>query len=55
MTDSLYTQGMAGLIAGGGKKVSTPFYDNLLIKGRNAPVPKPSLAAPGQLPIYIVK
>jgi galactosylceramidase len=55
VTDSLYTQGMAGLIAGGGKKLSTPFYDNLLIKGRNAPVPKPSLAAPGQLPIYIVK
>ena len=55
VTDSLYTQGMAGLIAGGGKKLSTPFYDNLLIKGRNAPVPKPSLAAPGQLPIYIIK
>jgi galactosylceramidase len=43
VTDSLYTQGMAGLIAGGGKKLSTPFYDNLLIKGRNTPVPKPSL------------
>ncbi|MDQ0965237.1 galactosylceramidase [Flavobacterium sp. W4I14] len=55
VTDSLYTQGMAGLIAGGGKKLSTPFYDNLLIKGKNIPMPKPSLAAPGQLPIYIVK
>jgi galactosylceramidase len=53
VTDTLYPRGMAGLLAGGGmKKLSTPFFDNVLIKGVNAPVPKPSTAVPGQLPIY---
>jgi galactosylceramidase len=43
VTDSLFTQGMAGLIAGGGKKLSTPFYDNLIINKVNGAVPKPVL------------
>ncbi|HEX6625889.1 MAG TPA: hypothetical protein VF064_19390, partial [Pyrinomonadaceae bacterium] len=52
-TDALYERGMAGLLAGGEKaKLSTPYFDNLLIKGVNAAVPKPSRAAPGQSPIY---
>ena len=52
-TDDLYARGMAGLMASGERKrLSTPYFDNLLIKGINAPVPKPSTAAPGQTPIY---
>ncbi len=30
-TDPLYSRGMAGLLAGGGKKLSTPYFDNLVI------------------------
>ncbi len=52
-TNSLYSHGMAGLRAGGGKKnLSTPYFDNVLIKGLNDPTPKPSPAIPGQSPIY---
>ena len=52
-TDNVYARGMAGLRAGADKeKLSTPYFDNLLIKGINAPVPGPSTAMPGQLPIY---
>ncbi len=51
-TDKLYERGMAGLLAGGGKKLSTPYFDNVLIKGVNAPLPKPTSATPGQSPIY---
>jgi galactosylceramidase len=52
-TDSLYPRGMAGLTAGGEKKIlSTPYFNNVLIKPINAPVPRPSSAAPGQSPIY---
>ena len=52
-TDTLYTQGMAGLMAGGDKtKLSMPYFDNVLIKGPNAPLPKPTSAMPGQSPIY---
>jgi galactosylceramidase len=52
-TDELYSRGMAGLLAGGDKtKLSTPYYDNVLIKGLDAPVPEPSSAALGQTPIY---
>ena len=51
--DSLYSHGMAGLSAGSGKKnLSTPYFDNLLIKGLNDPTPKPTSAMPGQSPIY---
>ena len=42
----------AGLLAGGEKqKLSRPYFDNVLIKGINAPVPKPSQALPSQSPI----
>ena len=53
-TDNLYSHGMAGLLAGGGEKnkLSTPWFDNLLIKSVNAPTPKPTALTPGQSPIY---
>jgi galactosylceramidase len=52
-TDPLYTHGMAGLRTGGGRKnLSTPYFDNLLIKGLNDPVPKATTALPGQTVIY---
>lgn len=51
--DALYPRGMTGLLAGGEKtKLSTPYFDNVLIKALKAPVPKPSSAARGQSPIY---
>jgi len=41
------------LRAGGGKQtLSTPYFNNVLIKGLNTPVPNPSSAMPGQSPIY---
>ena len=54
VTDTLYSHGMAGLLAGGGeqKKLSTPWFDNLLIKAVNAPTPKPTALTPEQSPIY---
>ena len=52
VNDSLYDSGMAGLLAGAGKKLSTPYFDNLIIQGINAAKPKPSPQAPGQSPIY---
>ena len=52
-TDTLYSHGMAGLMAGGEKtKLSTPYFDNVLVKGLNAPVPKPTSPLPGQSPLY---
>ena len=52
-TNNLYTHGMAGLRAGSGEqKLSTPYFDNLLINTINGPLPKPSSAAPGQTSIY---
>jgi galactosylceramidase len=33
VTDHLYSRGMTGLMAGGGKKLSMPYFDNLLISG----------------------
>ena len=53
-TNTLYSRGMAGLLAGacGDRKLSTPYYDNLLINVVNAPQPKPSSAAKDQVPIY---
>ncbi|MFT3867912.1 MAG: DUF1080 domain-containing protein [Nibricoccus sp.] len=53
-TDELYTRGMAGLVAAAreNKKLSTPYYDNFVIKAVGAPVPPPSVASPNQLPIY---
>ena len=53
VTDTLYIRGMAGLLAGAEKKkLSTPYFDNVLIKGLNAPLPNPSSAVPGQSPMY---
>ena len=52
-TDKLYERGMAGLLGSGEKtKLSTPYFDNVLVKGVNAPAPRPSKPAPGQSPIY---
>ena len=52
-TNSLYSHGMAGLRAGSEKKnLSTPYFDNILIRGLNDPTPKPSQAMQGQSPIY---
>jgi galactosylceramidase len=55
-TDELYGQGMAGFLAGQEKRrISTPYFDNLLINAVNAPAPKPAFGAPGQLGIYPLK
>ena len=52
-TDTLYSRGMAGLMTGAArKKLSTPYFDNVLIKAVNASAPKPSSVTPGQSPIY---
>jgi galactosylceramidase len=52
-TNALYSHGMAGLRAGSGKKkLSTPYFDNLLINRVGAPMPKPSVALPGHSRIY---
>jgi galactosylceramidase len=54
-TNNVYARGMAGLRAGAEKKkLSTPYFDNLLIKPINGSVPKPSSAASGQSPIYAI-
>jgi len=51
-TNRLYSHGMAGLIVGGGKTFSMPYFDNLILQGVNSPPPSPSVPARGQLPIY---
>lgn len=52
-TDTLYAKGMAGLLAGvAAKKLSTPYFDNVLINELNAPVSQPSSPAPDQSPLY---
>jgi len=53
-TDTLYSHGMAGLLAvpQDKKKLSMPYFDNVLINRPNAPVPPPTSALPGQSPIY---
>ncbi len=51
-TDNVYARGMAGLTAGAVKrKLSTPYFDNLLIKAADAPVPNPSSLSLGQTPL----
>lgn len=52
VTDATYTKGMAGLIAGGGKKPSMPYYDNLLINEVSGNVPKPTLPMEAVQPLY---
>ena len=54
-TDRLYSHGVAGLIVGGGETFSMPYFDNFIVKGLNTPIPRPSISAPGQLPIYGIK
>jgi len=52
-TNSLYSHGMVGLLAGAEqKKLSTPYFDNVMVKNPNDPAPAPASAAPGQSPIY---
>lgn len=52
-TDTTYARGMAGLIAGRDeKKLSTPYYDNLLINKLAGATPAPTAALPGQTAIY---
>jgi len=54
-TNQLYDHGLAGLIAGGGKtRLSTPYFDNLLIQPPNAAAtkPEPAAATPGQSALY---
>ncbi len=52
-TDSHYSMGMAGLMAGGDEKaLSTPFYDNILIQQEDGSVPPATSPQPGQGPIY---
>jgi len=51
-TDDLYARGMAGLLAGGDpRKLSTPYFDNLLIGDGKTPGPAP--AFPGVSPLYM--
>jgi galactosylceramidase len=54
-TDTLYSHGMAGLMAGGdAKRFSTPYFDNLLIEGMTDHLSSPTPSAPGQSPIYAI-
>ena len=51
--DTLYPRGMAGLLAGQeGRKVSMPYYDNVMIKGIGAPEPRAATIARERPPIY---
>jgi galactosylceramidase len=52
-TDKLYDNGMAGLMAGQAqRKVSMPYFDNLLINHVRGAVPVARSDMPGQSPIY---
>ncbi len=52
-TNTLYSHGLVGLMAGGDKqKLSTPYFDNVLIKAINAPTPAPAIPLPGQSALY---
>ncbi|MDR3456235.1 MAG: galactosylceramidase [Verrucomicrobiae bacterium] len=54
-TNLLYAHGMAGLMAGAGeRKLSTPYFDNVMIKGLNAPTPTPASDAFDPSPINII-
>ena len=51
--NALYAKGMAGLLAGQGKaRLSTPWFDNVLVNSVHGRVPRPAKALPGQTPIY---
>jgi len=52
-TDSLYPHGMAGLFAAGGEiKLSTPYFDNVLINAPNGALPSPTLFSENVKPLY---
>jgi galactosylceramidase len=52
-TDSLYLTGMAGLLAGReGNRLSTPYFDNLIIGAPGAKVPSVAASSPLSTPIY---
>jgi galactosylceramidase len=51
--DALYAAGMAGLLADGpGNGYGMPWFDNVLVGRRGAPLPAPTPALPGQQPLY---
>jgi galactosylceramidase len=53
--DNSYAKGMAGLMAGAaGKRLSMPYFDNILINRVDGPVPPPTAAIPGQSRLYPV-
>jgi len=52
VTNSLHSQGMAGLVTGDSKTQNTACFDNLLINVVGAETPRPTVFAPMQLPIY---
>ena len=52
-TDTLYGKGMAGLMAGASQnRVSTPYFDNVLINRLDGTLPKPATAIAGQRSVY---
>jgi galactosylceramidase len=53
-TDTLYANGMAGLLAGvtARQTLSTPWFDHVVIAPPGSPVPAPAVAARGQAPLY---
>lgn len=53
VTDTLYSHGMAGLLALGGEtKLSTPYFDNLLINGPGGKLPTPTVFSKNIKPMY---
>lgn len=53
VTDTLYSHGMAGLLALGGQtKVSMPYFDNLLINALGAEPPIPTVFSKNIKPMY---
>jgi galactosylceramidase len=52
-TDSMYGRGMAGLMAGAGKtRVSTPYFDDVLVRRVGQAMPEATPALEGQRPMY---
>lgn len=54
--NALYSHGMAGLIARGGQhRLSTPYFDNLLIGPQGGRIPEPNTKVTIRTPIYQMK
>ena len=51
-TNSLFTHGMAGLVTGDARTRNTACFDNLLVNAVGAAIPKPTVFAKNQTPIY---